>query len=276
MLKCFFQAGWRWACNWCWAFCSSSEYGAGREARDVAVWDDWSSRPNDASKQPSSLQFSQEQALHQRSCGHIRPQNSWRPGIEKHPEGTGPRDPRICSSSKRVWPGRPHQLHRCTTAWDQLCHLEKVAHHLQEWLFSDWRVHWWSGWNLTIRWTGALHIIGFGPHSNEQVGPLFACIIAKQFKKLRDGDRFFFTHRRDTCTGAMGLKSKARDFILGRSLGRIYCDNLKSEIIDRSNIGKEVLKTVSRENQQLSCSKSEPGQLGFEELEEIFLDELED
>ena len=109
-----------------------------------------------------------------------------------------------------------------------------------------------------------------------QVGPLFACIIAKQFKKLRDGDRFFFTHRRDTCTGAMGLKSKARDFILGRSLGRIYCDNLKSEIIDRSNIGKEVLKTVSRENQQLSCSKSEPGQLGFEELEEIFLDELED
>ena len=74
----------------------------------------------------------------------------------------------------------------------------------------------------------------------------------------------------------MGLKSKARDFILGRSLGRIYCDNLKSEIIDRSNIGKEVLKTVSRENQQLRCSKSEPGQLGFEELEEIFLDELED
>ena len=108
------------------------------------------------------------------------------------------------------------------------------------------------------------------------MGPLFACIIAKQFKKLRDGDRFFFTHQRDTCTGAMGLKSKARNFILGRNLGRIFCDNLKSEIIDEKMIGKEVLKIMSSENQQLDCGNSEAGQLGFEELKEIFLNELED
>ena len=110
------------------------------------------------------------------------------------------------------------------------------------------------------------------------MGPLFACIIAKQFKKLRDGDRFFFTHRRDTCTGAMGLKRKAREIILGRSLGRIYCDNLKSDIINGNGkeIGKEVLKTVSSENQQLNCSTSEPGQMGLEELKEILLEELKD
>ena len=110
------------------------------------------------------------------------------------------------------------------------------------------------------------------------MGPLFACIIAKQFKKLRDGDRFFFTHRRDTCTGAMGLKRKARAIILGRSLGRIYCDNLKWDIINGNGkeIGKEVLKTVSSENQQLNCSTSEPGQMGLEELKEILLEELKD
>ena len=76
----------------------------------------------------------------------------------------------------------------------------------------------------------------------------------------------------------MGLKRKAREIILGRSLGRIYCDNLKSDIINGNGkeIGKEVLKTVSSENQQLNCSTSEPGQMGLEELKEILLEELKD
>ena len=119
-------------------------------------------------------------------------------------------------------------------------------------------------------------IIRFGPHSNQQVGPLFACIIAKQFKKLRNGDRFFFTHRRDASTQAQGLKSRARDIILGRSLGRILCDNLEPSILAKKVVGKEVMKTASSDNPRLVCSTSEPGQLGRDELEEILIEELQD
>ena len=38
------------------------------------------------------------------------------------------------------------------------------------------------------------------------VGPLFAAIIRRQFQLLRDGDRFFFTHKEDPSTKARGLK----------------------------------------------------------------------
>ena len=73
---------------------------------------------------------------------------------------------------------------------------------------------------------------------SSQVGPLFACIIGKQFKKLRDGDRFFFTHHRDASTLARGLKSRARSIGLGRSLGRILCDNLEDSILAKKVVGK--------------------------------------
>ena len=114
------------------------------------------------------------------------------------------------------------------------------------------------------------------PHSNHQVGPLFACIIGKQFKKLRDGDRFFFTHHRDASTLARGLKSRAREIVLGRSLGRILCDNLEDSILAKKVVGKEVMKTMSSENPRLDCNSSEPGQLGRSELEEILVEELQD
>ena len=108
------------------------------------------------------------------------------------------------------------------------------------------------------------------------MGPLFACIIGKQFKKLRDGDRFFFTHRRDASTLAQGLKSRARDIVLGRSLGRILCDNLELSILAKKEVGKEVMKATSSENPRLDCDTSEPGQLGRNELEEILIEELQD
>merc|ERR1712037_529960 len=62
------------------------------------------------------------------------------------------------------------------------------------------------------------------------VGPLFACIIKRQFEKLRDGDRFFFSHRRSRLPSSpqafsQGLQPIAKGNIQGRSLGAVICDN---------------------------------------------------
>ena len=51
------------------------------------------------------------------------------------------------------------------------------------------------------------------------VGPTFACLIADQFRRLKFGDRFFYTH-----TNANGLPKVAKDQILQRTLGDVLCD----------------------------------------------------
>ena len=51
------------------------------------------------------------------------------------------------------------------------------------------------------------------------VGPTFACLTADQFRKLKYGDRFFYTH-----TNANGLSSVAKDQVLQRTLGDVLCD----------------------------------------------------
>merc|ERR1719397_1760018 len=59
------------------------------------------------------------------------------------------------------------------------------------------------------------------------VGPLFACIIKRQFEKLRDGDRFFFSHERSQgpllpgTPYPQGLPDIAKQNIQGRTLGAI-------------------------------------------------------
>ena len=60
------------------------------------------------------------------------------------------------------------------------------------------------------------------------VGPLFACIIGKQFQKLRDGDRYFFTHSRGPYS--RGLGGNIKNSILKRSFGDILCDNQGSDV----------------------------------------------
>ncbi len=44
------------------------------------------------------------------------------------------------------------------------------------------------------------------------VGPTFACIIGRQFRALRDGDRFFFTH------GFVGVSKIKKHFFKSKSL----------------------------------------------------------
>ena len=60
------------------------------------------------------------------------------------------------------------------------------------------------------------------------VGPLFACIIGKQFSNLMSGDRFFFTHNYEN--QARGLGENTKRSVLGRTLGHIICDNTEAKL----------------------------------------------
>ena len=70
------------------------------------------------------------------------------------------------------------------------------------------------------------------------VGPLFAEIIRQQFELLRDGDRFFFTHKEDTSTKARGLDPVAKSAILKRTLGSVLCNVIPTDIITSKSLGR--------------------------------------
>ncbi len=53
------------------------------------------------------------------------------------------------------------------------------------------------------------------------VGPTFACLIGEQFRRIKKGDRFFYTH--DSRNGAQGLGPVAKKEILKRTLGDVLC-----------------------------------------------------
>jgi len=55
------------------------------------------------------------------------------------------------------------------------------------------------------------------------VGPTFACIIGKQFRKIMDGDRFFYHHTGGP--GSMPLKGAALSEINQRRLSDLICEN---------------------------------------------------
>merc|ERR1712117_997312 len=59
--------------------------------------------------------------------------------------------------------------------------------------------------------------------SGAHVGPTFACIIGRQFKALKDGDRFFFTHTEGSNPNPFTPDQLTN--IKARSLGDILCDN---------------------------------------------------
>ena len=102
------------------------------------------------------------------------------------------------------------------------------------------------------------------------MGPLFACIIKKQFENLRDGDRFFFSHRRSQeHPRPQGLPDVAKKNIKRRSLGAILCDNLEASILGKKPpVGEDVFRTVSEENQELDCKRVKMfnGQLDLSEI----------
>ena len=59
------------------------------------------------------------------------------------------------------------------------------------------------------------------PVNDGLLGPTFSCIIGEQFKNLRDGDRFFYTHP------GVFKKDQLKE-ILKTSLSKVVCDNSKT------------------------------------------------
>ncbi|NP_001301115.1 myeloperoxidase precursor [Capra hircus] len=66
-------------------------------------------------------------------------------------------------------------------------------------------------------------------NKNGRVGPLLACLIGTQFRKLRDGDRFWWQKK--------GVFSKRQQRALAKiSLPRIICDNTGITVVSKNNI----------------------------------------
>uniref|UniRef100_A0A7M4EK91 Eosinophil peroxidase n=1 Tax=Crocodylus porosus TaxID=8502 RepID=A0A7M4EK91_CROPO len=61
---------------------------------------------------------------------------------------------------------------------------------------------------------------------NGRVGPLMACLIGTQFRKLRDGDRFWWENQKT-------FTSKQRQALSRISLSRIICDNTRIQKVPR-------------------------------------------
>jgi len=62
----------------------------------------------------------------------------------------------------------------------------------------------------------------FGPHDDALLGPTFLCIIGDQFRRLKEGDRFWFENGEDESTRFTNLQL---DAIRKTSMARILCDN---------------------------------------------------
>ena len=78
-------------------------------------------------------------------------------------------------------------------------------------------------------------------------GPTFNKIKALQFKALKDGDRYFFTHRNQ----AGSFSSSGQDTILGRSLADIICDNTNIE-----KVPTNAFKVVDGSNPYKMCTSA--------------------
>ena len=107
------------------------------------------------------------------------------------------------------------------------------------------------------------------PPPDGLVGPLFSCIIKRQFRALRDGDRYFFTHPARRSGATKGLLPEAKKNILGRTLASVMCDNINTAVGIR--IQKSVFKIPDAgANAAKACNSKK---LNFENIaKEILLE----
>ena len=78
---------------------------------------------------------------------------------------------------------------------------------------------------------GLLEVVETG-----EVGPTFSCLIKKQFEDLKNGDRFFFTHKTSECHG---FTSSQQEHLMKRTLKDVICDNtnvgsLQTRVMEQS------------------------------------------
>merc|ERR1719239_1942301 len=112
-------------------------------------------------------------------------------------------------------------------------------------------------------WVGGL---AEKPHNNAKVGPIFANIIAQQFKNIKFGDRYFFTHSNKK-KGARGLPLILREMIQQRTLRDVICDNSKSSIKVRTDV-------FNFTSPELNCGEQRT-ELDFNQIVQEFEAELE-
>lgn len=80
---------------------------------------------------------------------------------------------------------------------------------------------------------------------NAKVGPLFKCLLSEQFKRLRDGDRFWLENP--------GIfQTQQLEQIKKTSLARIICDNADNVTKIQKNVF--LLPDVNKDNDFLSCN----------------------
>jgi len=78
-------------------------------------------------------------------------------------------------------------------------------------------------------------------------GPTFNKIKALQFKALKDGDRYFFTHKNQ----AGSFSRNGQETIMGRTLADIICDNTNIE-----KVPTNVFKVVDGSNPYKDCTSA--------------------
>ncbi len=86
------------------------------------------------------------------------------------------------------------------------------------------------------------------PEPGGRMGPTFACIMGRQFKNLKEGDRFFFTH--DNVDE--GIKFCPGDLakLRRRTLRDIICENT-----DITDLARSAFRIPSASNPLVSCSE---------------------
>ena len=85
------------------------------------------------------------------------------------------------------------------------------------------------------------------PLSGAALGPTFSCIIARQFRDLRKGDRFWY-ERYSRYTGFTAAQLKELRKV---SLARVICDNSD----DIHEIQRRVMSQVGKNNPRVNCRK---------------------
>ena len=95
------------------------------------------------------------------------------------------------------------------------------------------------------------------PSEPGKLGPTFSCIIGEQFRNLKFGDRFFFTHEN---TGMVKFCHSDLELLRKRTLRDIICENTEID-----ELPMNVFKVESPENPSVSC-RNQINRLEIEEL----------